>query len=177
MKKNEKSANASAKKNGEKNVNVRQNVQSKQNKETATEKAARLGAKELEKAQKAQAKADAKSACTYNMYGIFADYSKTQKYGACKLFYTSLQNACGGAMLRVLSQIIGEDKRDFAERYADKVEAKKNARGYAKYSAFVVWLALWDDLRTYTLGQAKADANVLKAVEELRAAVEARKNA
>ena len=80
-------------------------------------------------------------------------------------------------MLRVLSQIIGEDKRDFAERYADKVEAKKNARGYKNYSAFVVWCALWDDLKQYTIGQAKADAETLAAVEALRAAVEARKQA
>lgn len=176
-------ANESAKKSSKKaaaNVNVRANVQSKTNKETETQKAARKAERaqklEAQKAATAERHENAKSACSFNMYGLFGDYGKTQKFGACKLFYTSMQNVCGGAILTVLAAIIGDDKRDFAERYADKVEAKRIARKYTKYSAYVVWLALWDDLKAYTMGQAKADAQILAAIETLKAAADARKN-
>lgn len=139
--------------------------------EKAKEKAARAVALEKQKAETREKHANAKSACAYNFYGVIHAESTATPFAACKHFYLDAQAACGGALCVVLRAIIGNDKRDFAERYADKVKEKAKSYGRTNYTPFIVWRVLWEDLKLYTRGQAKADAETAEAVEKLRAAM------
>jgi len=169
-------ANESAKKTNVKNVNVRANVQSKTNKETATEKAARKAARalklEAQKAATAERHENAKSALCYGTYSLVKKTNNTP-FAACKRFHVSLANACGGDVLKVVSFILGDDKRDFAERYAAKVKKafESNAR-LSNYTDFLVWRVLWEDLKQYTKGQAKENTEISEAIERIKAALD-----
>lgn len=182
--------------------NVRANVQSKQNKkETATQKAARLAAQEQEREKKAAQKAaekeqraaaraakleaqkaetkekheNAKSAINYNTYGVIIDAREATPFAACKHFYLDILSACGGSLNVILQKIIGENKRDFAEIYADRVRKLAKEKGAQRFTAFLVWRVLWQDLKQYTKGQAKYDAAAADAIEKLQSAIEKRK--
>lgn len=171
-------ANESAKKSSKKaaaNVNVRANVQSKTNKETETQKAARKAERaqklDAQKAATAERHENAKSALSYDVYSLVKKTNNTP-FAACKRFHVSLAAACGGDVLQVVSHILGDDKRDFAERYAAKV--KKAFEGNARlsnYTDFLVWRVLWDDLKKYTRGEAKANAEICAAIERIKAAM------
>lgn len=152
---------------------------------TATQKAAEKAEKAKARAEKlaaqkaatAQRHADAKSACKFGFYGVINDARTATPFAACKHFYLDMQNACGGAILRPLSHILGENKRDFAETYADKVKKAAKEKGKTKYTAFLVWGVLWQGLRAYTCGQMKADPETAQAVAVLADAMEKRQKA
>lgn len=180
--------------------NVRANVQTRTNKETATQKAARMGKAEQEREKKAAEKAaekaakaaaraeklaaqkaataerkeNAKCACKYNFYGVINDEHTATPFAACKHFYIDMQSACGGALLVVLSRVIGKDKREFAEMYANRVKKYATEKGNDKFTAFMVWRVLWKDLKKYTTGEMKADKETSEAVEKLCNALDKR---
>jgi len=171
-------AKESAKKSSKKaaaDVNVRANVQSKTNKETETQKAARKTerAQKLaaQKAATAERHENAKSALSYSTYSLVKKTNNTP-FAACKRFHVSLAAACGGDVLQVVSHILGNDKRDFAERYAAKVKSAFESNERARnYTDFLVWRVLWEDLKKYTRGEAKANAEICAAIERINAAM------
>lgn len=168
--------------------------------ETETQKAARKAEREKERERKAAAKAEeqakakavrvamleqqksetrrkhenAKSALNYNTYGVIKEQRESTPAQACKHFYLDMQALCGGALLQVLAKILGNDKRDFYEIYGARVKAKADEKGLQKYTAFLVWGVLWEDLQKYTRGEMKASAEMLAAISQVQIKVEER---
>lgn len=180
MKATKKNGANGAKENETKNAakqvkNTRENVQTYKRKETETEKAARKAERaaklEAQKAATAERHENEKSALSYRTYSLVKKTNNTP-FAACKRFHVSLAAACGGDVLQVVSHILGNDKRDFAERYAAKVKSAFESNERARnYTDLLVWRVLWDDLKKYTRGEAKANAEVCAAIERINAAM------
>lgn len=126
------------------------------------------------KVAKATEKADKKPVLSYNTYGAIHEQSTATPFAACKHFYLDMQSLCGGATLQVLSIAIGENKREFAEIYADRVRAYVSEKGGTKYTQFAVWRVLWEDLRKVTAAEYANNPQIITACKQLQNAVSER---
>lgn len=142
--------------------------------EQAKKKAARVAMLEKQKSETRRKHENEKSALSYNTYGVIKEQRESTPAQACKHFYIDLQALCGGALLRVLAKILGNDKREFYEIYGARVKAKADGKGLQKYTAFLVWSVLWEDLQKYTRGEMKASAEMLSAISQVQLKVEER---
>lgn len=126
---------------------------------------------QAERVAKAKEKADKKPVLSYNTYGAIHEQSTLTPFAACKHFYIDMQSLCGGATLQVLSVAIGENKREFAEIYADRVRAYVSEKGGTKYTQYAVWRVLWEDLKKVTAAEYANNPQIITACKQLQTAV------